>query len=137
MSSHFQAGILRLQQSRRPHMISLDPLTRVAFRNIVSSLVFHTGPPELSLQIMIHLCAAQVDGIFGSVGFIKYLLVQPMILWNHQTVLEPESALLIYVKIVDFRVTFSQPPLNVCDSRIDALSRNNFPSQHRVRVTLY
>jgi hypothetical protein len=23
---------------------------------------------------MIHLCAAQVDGLFGSVSFIKYLL---------------------------------------------------------------
>jgi hypothetical protein len=37
----------RLQQSRRPHMISLDPSTCVTFCNITSSLVFHTGPPEL------------------------------------------------------------------------------------------
>jgi hypothetical protein len=64
----------RLQHSCRPHMISLDPSTRVAFRNIASSLAFHMGPPELCLQIMIHLCAAWVDGIFGSVSFIKYLL---------------------------------------------------------------
>jgi hypothetical protein len=67
-------NIQRLQQSRMPHMINLDPSTRVAFCNIVSSLTFHTGPPELCLQIMIHLCAAWVDGIFGSVSFIKYLL---------------------------------------------------------------
>jgi hypothetical protein len=124
----------RLQQSRRPHMISLDPSTCVAFRNIASSLVFHMGPPELCLQTMIHLCAAWVDGIFGSVSFIKYLLTQTMVLWNHQTILEPESAFLIHVKIVDFRVTFSQPSLNVCDSRIDALSYNDFPSQHRGEV---
>jgi hypothetical protein len=65
----------RLQQSCRPHMISLDPSTCVAFHNIASSLMFHTGPPELCLQIMIHLCAAWVDGIFRSVSFIKYLLV--------------------------------------------------------------
>jgi hypothetical protein len=64
----------RLQQSRMPHMISLDPSTRVAFCNIASSLAFHTGPPELCLQIIIHLCAAWVDEIFGSVSFIKYLL---------------------------------------------------------------
>jgi hypothetical protein len=37
---------LRLQQSRMPHMISLDPSTRVAFYNITSNLTFHTGPPE-------------------------------------------------------------------------------------------
>jgi hypothetical protein len=121
----------RLQQSCMPHLISLDPLTHVAFRNITSSLTFHTGPPELCLQIMIHLCAAWVDGIFGSVSFIKYLLAQTMVLWNHQTILEPESAFLIHVKIVDFRVTFSQPPLNVHDSRIEALSCNDFSSQHR------
>jgi hypothetical protein len=71
-----------------------------------------------------------VDGIFGSVSFIKYLLAQTMVLWNHQTILESESAFLIHVKIVDLRVTFSQPSLNVCDSHIDALSCNDFPSQH-------
>jgi hypothetical protein len=64
----------RLQQSSKPHMISLDPSTRVTFRNIASSLTLHMSPRELCLQIMIHLCAARVDGIFGSVSFIEYLL---------------------------------------------------------------
>jgi hypothetical protein len=80
---------------------------------------------------MIHLCAAWVNGIFGSVSFIKYLLAKTMVHWNHQAILEPESAFLIYVKTVNLRVTFSQPSLNVRDSRIDALSCNDFPSQHR------
>jgi hypothetical protein len=121
----------RLQESSMRHMISLDPSTCVAFCKIVSSLAFHMGPPQLCLQIMIHLCAAWVAGIFGGVSFIKYLLAQTMVLWNYQTFHEPESAFLIHVKIVDFRVTFSQPPLNVCDSRIDALSCNDLPSHHR------
>jgi hypothetical protein len=72
-----------------------------------------------------------VDGIFGSVGFIKYLLAQTMVLWNHQMILEPESAFLIPAKTVDLRVTFSQPSLNVRYSRIDALSYNDSPPQHR------
>jgi hypothetical protein len=42
-------------------------------------------------------------------------------------ILESESAFLIHVKIVDLRVTFGQPPLNVCDSRIAAMSCNDFP----------
>jgi hypothetical protein len=121
----------RLQQSRRPHMISLDPLTRVAFCKIVSSLTFHRGPPELCLQIMIHLCAAWVHGIFGSVSFIKYLLAQTMVLSNHHMILELQSAFLIHAKTIELRVTFSQPSLNVRDSRIDALSCNDFPSQHQ------
>jgi hypothetical protein len=46
-------------------------------------------------------------------------------------IIEPESAFLIHMKTVDLRVTFSQPSLNVRDSRIDALSCNDFPSEHR------
>jgi hypothetical protein len=46
-------------------------------------------------------------------------------------ILEKKSSFLIHAKTVDFRVTFSQPPLNVCNSHIDALSCNDFPSQHR------
>jgi hypothetical protein len=64
-------------------MINLDPLTRVAFRNIASGLTLHTSPLELCLEIMIHLRAAQMDGIFGSVSFIEYLLAQLMVLWDH------------------------------------------------------
>jgi hypothetical protein len=63
-------------------MISFDPSTRVAIHNIVSSLTLHTGPPELCLQILTHLCVARVDRIFGSVSFIKYLLAYLMLLWN-------------------------------------------------------
>jgi hypothetical protein len=68
-------NVQRLQQADRSHMISLDPLTRGAFHNIVSSLALHLSPPELCFLIMIHLCAAGVDEIFGSMSFIKYLLV--------------------------------------------------------------
>jgi hypothetical protein len=80
---------------------------------------------------MKYLCAAWVDGIFLGVRFIKYLLAQTMVLWNHQMILEPDSAFLIHAKIVDLRVTFSQPSLNVCDSCIDALSCNDLPSAPR------
>jgi hypothetical protein len=73
-------NIQRLQQSDRSHMIGHDPLTRVTFCNIVSGLTLHSSPPELRLQIMIHLCAAKVDGIFRSMSFIEYLLAQLMVL---------------------------------------------------------
>jgi hypothetical protein len=112
----------RLQQSSKPHMISLNPLTHVTFRNIVSSLTLHTSPPELCLQIMIHLHTTKMDGIFGSVSFIEYPFAQLMVLWNHQTILEPEGTFLIRTEIVKLRVSLGQPPLNVCDSLIAALS---------------
>jgi hypothetical protein len=36
-------------------------------------------------------------------------------------ILELEGAFLIHAKTVDLRVTFGQPPLNVCDFLIAAL----------------
>jgi hypothetical protein len=116
-------NVQRLQQSGRSHMISLDPSTRVTFCNIVSSLTLHSSPLELRFQIMIHLCAVRVDGIFGTMSFM-----QLMVLWNHQTVLEPKSAFLIHMETVNLRITLGQPSLDVCDSFITALSCNNFPS---------
>jgi hypothetical protein len=49
-------------------------------------------------------------------------------------ILEPESAFLIHMKIFDLRVTFGQPPLDVCDSLIAAMIS---PLSNGVRVTLY
>jgi hypothetical protein len=112
-------------------MIGLGPSTRVAFCNIVSGIMLHLSPPELRLQIMIHLYTAKADGIFGSVSFIEYLLTRLMVLWNHQTVLEPKSAFLIHTKTVDLRITFGQSPLDMCDSLITTPSCNDFLSQHR------
>jgi hypothetical protein len=57
-------NVQRLQQSSRPQMINLDPSTHVSFYHIVSSLVLHSISPELCFQIMIHLHATGVDGIF-------------------------------------------------------------------------
>jgi hypothetical protein len=121
----------RLQQSDRSHMISLDPSTHVAFCNIASGLILHLSPPKLHLQIKIHLCAAGVDGVFGSMSLVKYLLAQLMVLLNHQTILEPKSAFLIHMESVNLRITFSQSPLDMCDSFITALSCNDFPSHQR------
>jgi hypothetical protein len=72
-----------------------------------------------------------VDGILGSMSFIECLLAQLMVLWNHQTVIEPKSSFLINMETVDLRITFGQPPLDMCDSLITALSCNDFPSQQQ------
>jgi hypothetical protein len=37
-------NVQRLQQSGRPHMIGLNPSTRVAFCHITSSLALHSSP---------------------------------------------------------------------------------------------
>jgi hypothetical protein len=40
------------------------------------------------------------------------------------------------METIDIGVTLGQPSLDIHDSFINALSYNDFPSQHRVRVTL-
>jgi hypothetical protein len=44
--------------------------------------------------------------------------------------LELEGVFIIHTETIVLRITFGQPPLNVCDSLIAALSCNDFPSQH-------
>jgi hypothetical protein len=122
-------NILRLQQSDRSHMVGLDPSTCVTFCNIASSLTLHLSPLEMHFQIMIHLRAARVDGIFERMCFTEYLLVYCMVLWNHLTVFEPYSAFIIHAETVDLGITLSQPSLDMCDSYITSLSYNDFPSQ--------
>jgi hypothetical protein len=40
-------NIQRLQQSSRPYVIGLDPLTCVTFCDIASGLTLHSTPPKL------------------------------------------------------------------------------------------
>jgi hypothetical protein len=82
-------------------MIVLDPSTCVAFCNIASDLTLHSSPPELCFVVMIHLRSTGMDGIFETVSLIEYLLTQLMVLWNHQAVLEPQSAFFIHMELID------------------------------------
>jgi hypothetical protein len=46
-------------------MLDLDPITNVASRDMPSNIFLHVLPPELFLQISIHLGASWVDTILG------------------------------------------------------------------------
>jgi hypothetical protein len=82
-------SIQRLQQSGMSEMICLDPSTSAAFCNIVSGIALHSCPPELRFQVMVHLGATRVNRIFGCMSFIKYLLLQCLVMWNDYLVVEP------------------------------------------------
>jgi hypothetical protein len=64
-------------------------------------------------------------------SFIEYILVQLMVLWNHQMILEPSSAFIINADTVDLGISFDQPCLDMGGSFIMALSCNDLPSQHQ------
>jgi hypothetical protein len=55
-------------------MLRFNPLTIVAYDNILRDLPFHTVPPESFLQILVHLLASRVYGIGCFMGFLEDLL---------------------------------------------------------------
>jgi hypothetical protein len=93
------------------HVIEPNSARRVTFCNIVSSLTLHSSPPELCLQIMVHLHTSRVDGIFGSMSFIKYILAQLMVLQDHQMILETKSAFIIHTETINLLLICATPSL--------------------------
>jgi hypothetical protein len=70
-------------------MIGLDSLTSVAFGHILCYLSLHSCPPEILLQILIHLVGPRMDRISRAMGLVHDLTVKLKVLQNHETVLEP------------------------------------------------
>jgi hypothetical protein len=70
-------------------MIGLDSLTGVAFRHILCYLLLHSCPPEILLQILIHLVGSWMDGIPRAMSLINDLAANLEVFWNHKVVLEP------------------------------------------------
>jgi hypothetical protein len=70
-------------------MISLDSSTGVTLEHILCYLSLHSRPPEIFLQILIHLIGSQMDRIPLAMGLVHDLVVKLEVLWNHKAVLEP------------------------------------------------
>jgi hypothetical protein len=70
-------------------MIGLDSSTGVAFGHILYYLSLHSCPPEIFLQILIHLVGPQMNRIPRAMSLLYDLAVKLKVLQNHETVLEP------------------------------------------------
>jgi hypothetical protein len=69
-------------------MISLDSPTCVTLGHILCYLLLHSCPPEILLQILIHLVGSRMDRIPSVVGLVHDLAMKLKVLQNHETVLE-------------------------------------------------
>jgi hypothetical protein len=85
-------------------MIGLDSSTGVTFRHILCYLSLHPCPPEILLQILIHVVGSQMDRIPRAVGLIHDLAVKLKVLQNHEMVLEPWN----FIGILSEALSFSQ-----------------------------
>jgi hypothetical protein len=70
-------------------MISLDPSTGVTLGHILYYLSLHSRPPEIFLQISIHLVSLRMDRIPRAMCLIHDLAAKLKVLWNDEMVPEP------------------------------------------------
>jgi hypothetical protein len=64
-------------------------MTCVTLGHILSNFPFQPHPPELLLQVLVHLICSWMDRISRAMRFIHYLTTELKILRNHQSILEP------------------------------------------------
>jgi hypothetical protein len=64
-------------------MACFHPVASIALGYILGYINFHIGPPEILLQILIHLSTSGVNGELGHVTLIKDCLPNFWVNGNH------------------------------------------------------
>jgi hypothetical protein len=70
-------------------MTGFDSLVGVTLRDVLCNFSFHTSPPKVLLQILVHLGTTRVHGEFGQMGLVQNLLTEPMVLGYNDAFVEP------------------------------------------------
>jgi hypothetical protein len=70
-------------------MVDLDPSVCVTFSHVLCYLSLHSRPPEILLQVLIHLVCSQMDRILRAMSLIHDLAVKLEIFQNHKAMIEP------------------------------------------------
>jgi hypothetical protein len=85
-------------------MIGLDSSTCVTFRYILHYLSVHSCPPEILLQIFIHLVGSRMDRIPRAMSLIHDLAAKFKVLRKYMVVIEPWDS----IDILSEALSFSQ-----------------------------
>jgi hypothetical protein len=88
----------QLQQPSWLLMLCLDTSTTITHSHVLCNFPFHSVPPELLLQILIHLLTSRVYRISGLMSFLEDQLPNRLDIGNTQTVLEPYHTFCIFPK---------------------------------------
>ncbi len=100
-----------LLQSSWSLVFGLNSLTHIAYNHMCSHISLQSIPPELLVQILIHLRTPKMNRIIRVMDLLQYSLTKAFNVRNTYPVLEPHYALLIFR---EFRTsTFSNQILNV------------------------
>jgi hypothetical protein len=79
-------------------MLSLDSLTNVAKNNILGNVSLHYIPPISGLEIMVHLIPYWMNGISKLMRFMKYLILQFLVVRYTNPPLVPQHTFLNFQK---------------------------------------
>jgi hypothetical protein len=93
-----------LQQTYRPLVFCLDPLTIVAYSHILCYLPFHTVPPESFLQVLVHLLATRVYRICCLMSFLENQFPDRFYVGNTQSIFSPYHSFCIFTEILAFSI---------------------------------
>jgi hypothetical protein len=110
----------RLQASSWPQMIGLDPSARVTLRHISCNFPLYSRPPEVLLQVLIHLVGSWVDRVSRAMSLIHDLAAKLEVLWDHKAILEPQNSLGVLSETLCF--TQLQRSSDVLHSNVRLLS---------------
>jgi hypothetical protein len=80
-------------------MACFHPMASVRLDYILSYVNFHVGPPEILVQILIHLSTAGMNREFGHMSLIKDCLLNLWIDRNHKAFSKPDHILVILLEI--------------------------------------
>src|SRR3954470_4940250 len=86
-------------------MSRLDSLTYITLGDIASDFSLHLMPPELFLQILIHLRSSGVDRIKGMMGLFQNHLFQFRICGYTKAYFVPQNSFFIFRKSGYFACT--------------------------------
>jgi hypothetical protein len=92
ISSHFHSGIFN---DCWPLMLCLDTLTGVTDSHVLCNGTLHPIPPESFLEVIIHLRAAQMNGICCIMSLTQNQLPKILYIWHTYPALVPQGTLII------------------------------------------
>jgi hypothetical protein len=83
-------------------MICFDSSAGVTLWHILGYFSLHSCPPEILLQILVHLVGSRMNRIPWAVGLVHDLTTKLKVLQNHETVLEPQNSLSVLSEALSF-----------------------------------
>jgi hypothetical protein len=79
-------------------MTCFHPVASIALGYILGYIYFHVGPPEILLQVLVHLGTVGMNRKFGLVSLIEDDLLNFRINRNHKAFSKPDHILVILLE---------------------------------------